>query len=41
MKKKQEDEKTAKMNSLDPNTIKKERRFFNEEGKPYSFNDPK
>jgi hypothetical protein len=39
MKKKQEEEKTAKQ--LDPANVKKERRYFSDDGKPYSFNDPK
>ncbi len=41
MKQKEEDEKKKKGMEYLKDTFKKERRFFSEDGKPYSFNDPK
>ena len=42
MKRKQEEEKANKGNNeLIEATKNKQRRFFGEDGKPYSFNDPK
>ena len=41
MKKKEEEEKRKKGLDALHDTYKKERRFFSEDGKPYSFNDPK
>ena len=41
MKQKEEDEKKKKGMDYLKDTFKKERRYFSEDGKPYSFNDPK
>jgi protein TilB len=40
-KKKEEEEKTKKQAEQNPMSVKKERKYFAEDGRPYSFNDPK
>jgi hypothetical protein len=41
LKRKQEEDKTKNRNDEFTLTSKKERKFFDSDGKPYSFNDPK